>query len=169
MKRVLPSPARELWREHGGVLLEHLGRLTAGARGQEAWRLGGGTMLAARWRHRQSSDIDIAIATNLPRRLVNSVCAGIVEALDERGLDIERDEDNDLIQAATNKNDPDGRKQGIDPDLGWNRRGGSRGLPAPRFGCHPRQSMDQGGEHDQPGAGAGANRQRVPRGAFLAG
>lgn len=114
MKRVLPSPARELWREHGAVLLEHLGRLTAGARGHEAWRLGGGTMLAARWRHRQSSDIDIAIATSLPRRLVSSVCAGIVEALDERGLDVERDEDNDLIQAATNKKDPYGRKQGID-------------------------------------------------------
>ena len=42
MKRVLPSPARELWREHGGVLLEHLGRLTAGAAGRRPGGSAGG-------------------------------------------------------------------------------------------------------------------------------
>ncbi len=52
----LPEPARTLL----GTTFETIDNALAGVlpEGQE-WRLGGGTLLAARWRHRRSTDVDI--------------------------------------------------------------------------------------------------------------
>ena len=50
----LPSPARTLWRRGNQVIHEELQQFGTP-------RLGGGTMLGARWGHRESSDIDLAI------------------------------------------------------------------------------------------------------------
>ena len=58
MRRVLdlPEPARTLL----GTTFETINNALAGVlpEGQE-WRLGGGSLLAARWRHRRSTDVDI--------------------------------------------------------------------------------------------------------------
>ena len=57
----LTEPARTLWRTIRGELArlrrEHELR-------PESWKLGGGTILAARWRHRRSADIDLATSAN---------------------------------------------------------------------------------------------------------
>ena len=50
----LPSPARTLWRRGNQVIHEELQQFGTP-------RLGGGTTLGARWGHRESSDIDLAI------------------------------------------------------------------------------------------------------------
>lgn len=54
----LPEPAKGLWKETAiGVeeyLEEHLN-------GYDGWELGGGTVLAARWGHRGSTDIDVKV------------------------------------------------------------------------------------------------------------
>ncbi len=59
----LPEPARELWLLTREVIRKNLRGL------QEApveYRLGGGTILAARWLHRESSDIDITVDDDTP-------------------------------------------------------------------------------------------------------
>ena len=50
----LPSPAQTLWRRAQQVVHEELQRFGTP-------RLGGGTTLGARWKHRESSDIDVTI------------------------------------------------------------------------------------------------------------
>ena len=53
----LPEPARTLWRAHGAAL-----QAAAEAHGTEnRLVLGGGTVLAARWKHRDSSDLDLLL------------------------------------------------------------------------------------------------------------
>ncbi len=52
----LPEPAKSLMRAAGALLDETLTPIVAPGK---RWRLGGGTLLAARWGHRRSTDIDI--------------------------------------------------------------------------------------------------------------
>ena len=51
---ILPEPARSLWLEHRGAV-----RAMLREAGIRKYALHGGTILAARWRHRASTDIDI--------------------------------------------------------------------------------------------------------------
>ena len=54
---VLPEPARSLWRRTRSVIRTGLGEL-----GDDVgYRIGGGTILAARWGHRTSFDIDLTL------------------------------------------------------------------------------------------------------------
>lgn len=55
----LPRPALALWRRTRDTLLAARSGLDDEADG---WRLGGGTLLAARWDHRVSTDIDLTVA-----------------------------------------------------------------------------------------------------------
>ena len=55
----LPRPAQALWRRTRDTLLAARSGLDDEADG---WRLGGGTLLAARWAHRVSTDIDLIVA-----------------------------------------------------------------------------------------------------------
>ena len=59
----LPEPATTLWRKNFETLREGLDTI---CRGKEPWILGGGTVLAARYFHRRSNDIDIFIPKNNP-------------------------------------------------------------------------------------------------------
>ena len=52
----LPEPARGLFRSVRATLAELLPTVIDGDRG---WWLGGGTVLAAQWQHRLSTDLDI--------------------------------------------------------------------------------------------------------------
>ncbi len=54
----LPPAAAELLRKTHAILDEHLTPHTPGG---EGWRLGGGTVLAAHWKHRESFDLDIQV------------------------------------------------------------------------------------------------------------
>ena len=54
----LPEPAKTLLNELRVTLEEYLGPL---CRKNEPWQLGGGTILAARWKHRDSSDADLTV------------------------------------------------------------------------------------------------------------
>ena len=57
----LTEPARTLWRTIRGELarLQKQYELRP-----ESWKMGGGTILAARWRHRQSTDIDLTTSAS---------------------------------------------------------------------------------------------------------
>lgn len=54
----LPLPARGIWLRVRNLLAAALDRL-----GPEAgpWKIGGGTVLAARWNHRESADLDLTV------------------------------------------------------------------------------------------------------------
>ncbi len=52
----LYGPVRELFAKTRNALDEHVGRYAADA---EGWKLGGGTVLSARWKHRESDDLDV--------------------------------------------------------------------------------------------------------------
>ncbi len=54
----LPEPARRLWLLTYGAIEQHVNALS---RGPHEIRLGGGTVLSARWRHRTSFDIDLTL------------------------------------------------------------------------------------------------------------
>ena len=53
----LPEPARTLWRKHQGAIK----KLAENDEGVPRLMLGGGTMLAARWKHRVSTDINVLL------------------------------------------------------------------------------------------------------------
>ncbi len=53
----LPEPARTLWKRHHKAI----DRIAAAPGGESRTMLGGGSILAARWRHRESTDIDILL------------------------------------------------------------------------------------------------------------
>ena len=57
-KLTLPTPAEALFQDVYGALDELIRPVSPGG---TAGRLGGGTTLAARWRHRRSTDIDVAV------------------------------------------------------------------------------------------------------------
>jgi len=52
----LPEPARSLFRKTRVALEMHVSAYAANG---EGYKLGGGTILAARWKHRRSNDIDV--------------------------------------------------------------------------------------------------------------
>ena len=54
----LPDPARDIFLRTCLILDEHVTPHTPRA---EGWKIGGGTILAARWRHRKSNDIDLLV------------------------------------------------------------------------------------------------------------
>ena len=54
----LPEPAAELLRRTRHILDEFLTPVTPGRTG---WTLTGGTVLAARWKHRESTDLDLVV------------------------------------------------------------------------------------------------------------
>ncbi len=56
----LPTPAREFWLETRAAV----GRALKQLQPEIEYRIGGGTVLAARWKHRNSFDIDIQVAKN---------------------------------------------------------------------------------------------------------
>ncbi len=53
----LPEPARTLWTRHR----EAIERIATTPGGESRIMLGGGTLLAARWKHRESTDIDVLL------------------------------------------------------------------------------------------------------------
>ena len=55
----LPARARALWAETREITRRAIGELTGD---EGAYAIGGGTILAARWEHRESTDIDITVA-----------------------------------------------------------------------------------------------------------
>ncbi len=66
MKRehlTLPDPARKLWLGTRDLIRSALQTLPNGPHG---YRIGGGTVLAARWKHRRSFDIDLTVGENTP-------------------------------------------------------------------------------------------------------
>ncbi len=64
----LPEPARELWLRTRTIINEELGRIQGGDAG---YAIGGGTILAARWRHRESFDVDIIVDPETPLHRAN--------------------------------------------------------------------------------------------------
>ena len=53
----LPEPASTLWKRHR----EAVEQLATGPGEKNRVLLGGGTILAARWQHRRSTDIDVLL------------------------------------------------------------------------------------------------------------
>ncbi len=79
----LPEPARALWRRIAGAMDRALEHLDAGA---ERWRMGGGTVLAARWRHRESTDIDLTVPGHVDISVLrNDHRTGFPSAMKELG------------------------------------------------------------------------------------
>ena len=70
MRRImLPEPARTMLRRAGEPLTRALNEICEGRR---PWALGGGTILAARWRHRRSKDLDIFVPEENPIETLRS-------------------------------------------------------------------------------------------------
>ena len=59
----LPGPARELWLRTRDIINEELRRIQGG---KARYTIGGGTILAARWKHRESFDVDIIVDPATP-------------------------------------------------------------------------------------------------------
>ncbi len=60
----LPAPAADLLRRTRAILDAHLTPHTPGG---EGWRLGGGSVLAARWKHRESDGLDVQVHARTER------------------------------------------------------------------------------------------------------
>ena len=113
----LPEPARRLWTDHGRALAAGLARI-----GGHGWWLGGGTLLAADWRHRRSFDLDITISTRLPPLETRELMVSIRDEFLNRGLQVDDDVANRLLRAKTGAVDDYANESGIDvwvhdPDL----------------------------------------------------
>lgn len=72
---ILPEPARSLWKRVAASLRAEMNTLDR----FEPWRMGGGTILAARWDHRDSTDIDLKVAHNAGLVLLRSAYGGTFE------------------------------------------------------------------------------------------
>ena len=59
----LPAPAAELWKRIAPAVREEIGRL---AGGESQYAIGGGSILAARWKHRHSYDVDLVVPPDTP-------------------------------------------------------------------------------------------------------
>ena len=68
----LPEPARTLLGRTRGLLDTYVTPRTPDRSG---WRIGGGTILAARWRHRESHDVDLLVHPRTETRLLNPQAA----------------------------------------------------------------------------------------------
>lgn len=77
---ILPEPARGLWKRVAEPLRAEMNTLDR----FEPWRIGGGTILAARWDHRDSTDIDLKVAHNAGLVLLRSTYGGTFEKTMER-------------------------------------------------------------------------------------
>ena len=113
----LPEPARKLWTEHGRALAARLARI-----GAHGWWLGGGTLLAADWRHRRSFDLDITISMRFPPRETRELMVSIRDEFLNSGLQVDDDVANRLLRAKTGAVDDYSHESGIDiwvhdPDL----------------------------------------------------
>ena len=81
----ITGPAAELW-ERVEPVLRNAGTMRSILAPSEDWHFGGGTILAGRWQHRESADIDIAVParTDEPRVWLN-VDDHLTEALRAAG------------------------------------------------------------------------------------
>jgi hypothetical protein len=68
----LPEPARSLLGRTRAILDEYVTPLTPDRSG---WQIGGGTILAARWRHRESHDIDLLVSPRTETRFLQPEAA----------------------------------------------------------------------------------------------
>ena len=75
----LPARAGALWAETREITRRAIGELTGD---EEAYAIGGGTILAARWEHRESTDIDITVAEEAEP----SILAGAESSEFRRGI-----------------------------------------------------------------------------------
>ena len=75
----LPEPARTLFRKTRAALDTHVAAYAADG---EGYKLGGGTILAARWKHRRSNDIDLLFH---PDTRTSHFEAELGKALEEAG------------------------------------------------------------------------------------
>jgi len=79
----LVEPAASLWRMAGPTIERALEALQDGP---HEWRFGGGTILATRWRHRLSFDIDLMVTENADlRELTPEYNAGFERAIRQLG------------------------------------------------------------------------------------
>ena len=78
-KLTLYGPARELLARVRGALDEHMAPVAADG---EGWKLGGGTVLAARWKHRESDDLDVVYHPDTETAQFDT---GLQPALEEAG------------------------------------------------------------------------------------
>ena len=59
----LPPPAGKLWRRIGATVREEVRSITGAEAG---YAIGGGSILAARWEHRYSYDVDLVVPPDTP-------------------------------------------------------------------------------------------------------
>lgn len=59
----LPAPAAELWNRIAPAVRDEIGRITGG---EPQYAIGGGSILAARWKHRHSYDVDLVVPPDTP-------------------------------------------------------------------------------------------------------
>ena len=79
----LVEPAASLWRMAGPTIAKALRELQDGP---HEWRFGGGTILATRWGHRLSFDIDLTMVGNADLRELTPDCnAGFEGAIRQLG------------------------------------------------------------------------------------
>ena len=70
----LPEPARTIFSRTRAILDAYI---TPHTPDRSGWKIGGGTILAARWRHRESQDIDLLVHPRTETRFLQpSVTAG---------------------------------------------------------------------------------------------
>ena len=107
----LPEPARALWNAYGELLIERLDGID-GETGR--WALGGGTILAKRWEHRRSFDLDITISESASATATWETVTRIGRELEHRGLTVRYDDQNRAVHALTGSTDEHGNGGGID-------------------------------------------------------
>ena len=78
-KVALPAPANGIWPAATALATELIGACRTLEHNE--WYLGGGTMLAADWQHRTSTDIDILIAPGLSMNALPDAAARRIERL----------------------------------------------------------------------------------------
>ena len=78
-KVALPAPANGIWPAATALTTELIGACRTLEHNE--WYLGGGTMLAADWQHRTSTDIDILIAPGLSMNALPDAAARRIERL----------------------------------------------------------------------------------------
>ena len=73
----LPEPAASLWRRAAPALERALGQTE---RPPARWSIGGGTILARRWGHRESTDIDLTVPAGTGIHTLDDRAGGTLEA-----------------------------------------------------------------------------------------